>query len=70
MPNYVAVKDSLPNNPTRLEIANAVLNIRSKKLPDLKVFPNVGSFFINPVVDNTKAKKLRNKIMKFIGIKI
>ena len=38
MPNYVTVKDSLPNNPTGLEIANAVLNIRSKKLPDLEVF--------------------------------
>ncbi|GIR48258.1 MAG: hypothetical protein CM15mP58_03550 [Burkholderiaceae bacterium] len=61
MPNYVTVKNSLPNNPTGLEIANAVLNIRSKKLPDLEVFPNVGSFFINPVVDNTKAERLRKK---------
>ena len=61
IPNYVTVKDSLPNNPTGLEIANAVLNIRNAKLPDLKVFPNVGSFFINPVVDNTKAGRLRKK---------
>ena len=61
MPNYVTVKNSLPSNPNGLEIANAVLNIRSKKLPDLKMFPNVGSFFINPVIDDTVAKRLRKK---------
>tara|TARA_B100001989_G_scaffold217606_1_gene168805 strand:- start:76 stop:534 length:459 start_codon:yes stop_codon:yes gene_type:complete len=61
MPNYVTLKDSLPYNPTGLEIASAVLNIRSKKLPDLNIFPNVGSFFINPVIDDTIAKRLRRK---------
>ena len=61
MPNYVTVEESLPYNPTGLEIANAVLNIRGKKLPDINIFPNVGSFFINPVIDDTLAKRLRRK---------
>ena len=51
----------LPSNANRLEIANAVLSIRSKKLPDLEMFPNVGSFFINPVIDDNTAKRLRRK---------
>ena len=60
-PNYVALKNLLPSNANGLEIANAVLSIRSKKLPDLELFPNVGSFFINPVIDDNIAKRLRRK---------
>ena len=60
-PDYDSIKNILPSNPNRIDIADAVLNIRSKKLPDLNIFPNVGSFFINPVVDNTKAERLRKK---------
>jgi len=71
-PNYATIKDMLPSNPNGFEIANAVLNVRSKKLPDLEIFPNVGSFFINPVIDSTIAKRLRRKftnipIMTFNG---
>ena len=60
-PDYASIKSILPSNPNGLDIANAVLNLRGKKLPDFNIFPNVGSFFINPVVDNTKAEKLRKK---------
>ena len=60
-PDYASIKNILPPNPNGLDIANAVLNLRGKKLPDFNIFPNVGSFFINPVVDNTKAEKLRKK---------
>ena len=60
-PDYDSIKNILPSNPNRIDIADAVLNIRSKKLPDLNIFPNVGSFFINPVVDSTKAESLRKK---------
>ena len=60
-PDYPSIKNILPTNPDRLEIANSVLHIRSQKLPDLKVFPNVGSFFINPVIDNTRAERLRRE---------
>ena len=60
-PDYANIKNILPSNPNGLDIANAVLNIRGKKLPDVNIFPNVGSFFINPVVDNTKAEKLQKE---------
>ena len=51
----------LPSNPNGFDIADAVLNVRRKKLPDLNIFPNVGSFFINPVINNNIAKRLRRK---------
>ncbi|MDA9688928.1 UDP-N-acetylmuramate dehydrogenase [Betaproteobacteria bacterium] len=71
-PDYASVKNILPSNPTGFEIAEAVQNIRKKKLPDLTAFPNVGSFFINPVIDNARAERLRSKfsnipIMTFNG---
>ena len=66
-PDYASIKSILPSNPNGLDIANAVLNLRGKKLPDFNIFPNVGSFFINPVVDNTKAEKLRKE---FVNIPI
>ena len=37
-PDYASIKNILPSNPNGLDIADAVLNIRGKKLPDLKSF--------------------------------
>lgn len=47
--------------PTSKQIRNAVLEIRSKKLPDPKVVPNCGSFFTNPIIETDKAKELINQ---------
>ncbi len=49
------------SNPTPLDLRNAVIEIRSSKLPDPKIIANVGSFFHNPVVDIATANSLKDK---------
>jgi UDP-N-acetylmuramate dehydrogenase len=46
------------NNPTTAQVREGVMAIRSIRLPDPSVVPNVGSFFGNPIVDQATAQKL------------
>ncbi len=52
---YGAIQDQLTKQgitePTIRDVSNAVIAIRTSKLPDPKLIGNAGSFFKNPVVD-------------------
>jgi UDP-N-acetylmuramate dehydrogenase len=70
IPNYPGVKkyflDMNINNPTLLDIRNAIISIRSSKLPNPKEIPNVGSFFKNPIVEKSVATRLSNQYEKLV----
>ncbi len=48
-------------NPSLLDIREAIISIRRQKFPDLRVIGTAGSFFKNPIIDNSEAKKIRRK---------
>lgn len=56
---YGAIQEQLGNNSkTPKNIAEAVIAIRQRKLPDPKKIGNSGSFFKNPIVSETHFQKL------------
>lgn len=48
-------------------ISQAVINIRSSKLPDPKLIGNAGSFFKNPTVSADKYNALQDKFPNIVG---
>lgn len=48
-------------------ISDAVIRIRSSKLPDPKEIPNAGSFFKNPEVSNETYSDLKNKFPEIVA---
>lgn len=61
--SYGAIADELRkagiSSPGVRDVRDAVIRIRTSKLPDPKKLGNAGSFFKNPVVDLSLAEKLR-----------
>ncbi|MFH0804211.1 MAG: UDP-N-acetylmuramate dehydrogenase [Candidatus Zambryskibacteria bacterium] len=58
MPKYKGVEEYFEqknnNSPTLKEIREAIIEIRRNKLPNPKIIPNAGSYFINPIINNKK----------------
>ncbi|MCC7005430.1 MAG: UDP-N-acetylmuramate dehydrogenase [Ottowia sp.] len=48
-------------HPNATQIFDAVVDIRSRKLPDPKILGNVGSFFKNPLIHTALATELKKK---------
>ncbi|MGO1752066.1 MAG: UDP-N-acetylmuramate dehydrogenase [Psychroflexus sp.] len=63
--DYGAIKETLASraisSPTIKDISDAVITIRSGKLPNPNELGNSGSFFKNPVISAEKFKKLSEK---------
>ncbi|MEG0796093.1 MAG: UDP-N-acetylmuramate dehydrogenase [Odoribacter sp.] len=62
--NYGNVKNELEKlggEITLAKIRQAIIQIRQDKLPDVKVIPNAGSFFKNPMVEKEVAEKLHEQ---------
>jgi len=61
--DYAGLRDELAamaiTDPTASQVADAVIRIRRRKLPDPAVLGNAGSFFKNPVVLVAQADALR-----------
>jgi len=60
--DYAGIHDELKrmgvDKPAPFHVAEAVVHLRTKKLPDPEVIGNAGSFFKNPLVDSTLAESL------------
>ena len=54
------LQDMEISTPSIKDISNAIVNIRSSKLPDPKVIGNAGSFFKNPEVEESFCQLLLN----------
>lgn len=56
-------------NPGIHDVSNAVIKIRSAKLPDPKFIGNAGSFFKNSIVSNEKYQQLKREFPQLPGFK-
>lgn len=61
---YGAIEQELErmgvSTPTIKDVSDAVIHIRSSKLPDPKEIGNAGSFFKNPVISNETYQKIKS----------
>jgi len=65
--NYESLNGRVKENPSLLDVRNAILAVRKERLEDPNIVGNAGSFFKNPIVDKNKKEQLEKD---FPGIKI
>lgn len=72
--SYGAIEQELKNmhikTPGIKAISDAVINIRTKKLPDPNVLGNAGSFFKNPEVPDTVFESLKHEFPGVVGYRL
>lgn len=63
--DYAGIREELArmgiDKPAPFHVAEAVVHLRTKKLPDPAVIGNAGSFFKNPIVDAATGEALKRK---------
>ena len=68
---YGAIQQELekrnPSYPTIKDISDAVIRIRSSKLPDPKLIGNAGSFFKNPVISAVDFARIKNEFPSVVA---
>lgn len=71
---YGTIQDELDKmkiqNPSIQDVANAVIQIRSSKLPDPKIIGNGGSFFKNPEIEYKQFIELKKKFPAIPSFKV
>jgi UDP-N-acetylmuramate dehydrogenase len=70
---YGAIEEELKSlslKPSPKHIADAVINIRNRKLPNPAELGNSGSFFKNPVISTRKFESLKKDFPEIVGYKI
>ena len=62
---YIDLSRELDGNqtPSLLQVREAIINIRTRKLPDVKALPNAGSFFKNPILTLEEKDALQKKLV-------
>jgi UDP-N-acetylmuramate dehydrogenase len=57
-------------HPSLMDISNAIIQIRTEKLPDPKKIGNAGSFFKNPIIPIDQFEQLKSEFPKMIAYPI
>jgi UDP-N-acetylmuramate dehydrogenase len=72
--SYGAIEQELENMGAEAlsikAISDAVVNIRTKKLPDANLIGNAGSFFKNPEIAEIEFEKIKDQFPDIVGYKV
>ena len=69
--SYGSIKEEIGNREINLKsISKAVIKIRKSKLPDTNLLGNCGSFFKNPVINESKYFELKKKFPSISAFKV